>query len=187
VTATLTAPDGRVAFTETLARVPGTYTVAFPPAGPDPAAPPAPAEGRWRLDVSATDDLGRASTTREQFAVNNTLGDVKLARNRIVARLRGGQVLQAGVTVTRAARVTVTAETASGVRVATVGTTSVGPGRFLASWNGTTRGGRALVYGGSYVLRFRAVNALGAVDLTTKPFRVTPAAPKKSKKPKPRS
>jgi len=194
VTATLTAPDGSVAFTESLARETGTYEVAFPPVPADPpagsvAAPVVPAEGKWRLDVAAADDIGRTSTTREQFTVNNTLGDAEIARNRIVARLRGGQVLQAGVSVTRPARLTITAETLSGVRVATVGVRQVPVGRFLARWNGTTRGGRALVYGGLYVLRFRAVNALGAVELTTRPFTVVkPAPPKKKKKqPKPRS
>ena len=40
VTATLTAPGGGVAFTETIAREPGTYPVAFPPAPADPAAAP---------------------------------------------------------------------------------------------------------------------------------------------------
>jgi hypothetical protein len=188
VTATLTAPDGTVAFTETLAREPGTYPVAFPPEPPpaDPTTPPpvAPAEGRWRLDVAATDDLGRASTVREQFSVNNTLGHVKLGRRQIVARLKGGQVVQAGVTVARPARLTITAETASGVRVATVAVRRVQPGRFLARWGGTTRGGKALVYGGSYVLRFRAANELGVTELTSKPFRVIKPAPPKKKKPK---
>jgi hypothetical protein len=187
VTATLTAPDGTPAFTETLDRPAGTYPVAFPPVPADPAAPPAaPAEGRWRLDVSAVDDLGRTSTTREQFTVNNTLGDVRLSRSTIVARLRGGQVMQAGVTVTRPAQLTITAETASGVRVSTVAVQRVQPGRFLARWNGTTRGGRALVYGGSYVLRIRAVNDLGTTELASKPFRVVKPAPPKKKKPKKR-
>ncbi|MBA3348872.1 MAG: phosphodiester glycosidase family protein, partial [Actinobacteria bacterium] len=94
VTATLTGPDGSVAFAETLLQETGTYEVAFPPVPANPAAPVAPAEGKWRLDVAAADDLGRTSSTREQFTVNNTLGDAKLARNLIVARIRGGQVLQ---------------------------------------------------------------------------------------------
>ncbi|MBA3348267.1 MAG: hypothetical protein H0T13_06870, partial [Actinobacteria bacterium] len=187
VTATLTGPAGSVAFAETLLQETGTYEVAFPPVPANPAAPVAPAEGKWRLDVAAADDLGRTSSTREQFTVNNTLGDAKLARNRIVARIRGGQVLQAGVTVTRPARLTITAETVSGVRVATVGIRQVPAGRFIAGWNGTTGGGKALVYGGRYVLRFRAVNALGAVELTTRPFTVIKPAPPKKKQPKPRS
>ena len=188
VTATLTAPGGEVAFTETVAREPGTYEVAFPPVPADPNAPPAePAEGRWQLEVAATDDIGRASRTRERFSVNNTLGDVKLARRAITVRARGKQFQQAGVDVTRPARLRVTVETRSGVRVATIAVRRIQePGRFLVRWRGTTRGGRALVYGGNYVLRFRAANELGVVELTSRPFKVVRAAVKK-KKPKKQS
>ena len=185
VTATLTAPGGQVAFTETVVREPGTYAVAFPPAPADPNVPPAaPAEGRWQLDVSAADDIGRTSKTSERFTVNNTLGDVKLARRKITVRARGKEFIQAGVNVTRPARLRVTVETRSGVQVATIAVRRITePGRFLVRWRGTTRGGRALVYGGDYVLRFRAANELGAAELTSRPFKVVRAAPAK-KKPK---
>ncbi|HVM69269.1 MAG TPA: FlgD immunoglobulin-like domain containing protein, partial [Gaiellaceae bacterium] len=156
---------------------------------PPPPAPPAgpPAEGRWRLDVTATDDLGRTSTTRQQFTVNNTLGFVRLASSRIVVRPRGGQRLRAGVTLTRPARVTATVETMSGVRVATAAVRSLPAGRFTLAWAGTTNGGKSLVYSGRYVLRFRAVNELGAVELTSRPFTVIRAAsPKPKPKPKPK-
>jgi len=54
-------------------------------------------------------------------------------------------------------------------------------------WNGTTRGGRALVYGGLYVIRFAATNELGTVELVSTPVRVIRAAPlPKKKPPKPR-
>jgi hypothetical protein len=185
VTATLTAPDGSVPFTETLLREPGTYPVAFPPAALDPTLPPAaPAEGRWRLDVTATDDLARISTTSQAFTVNSTLGFTKLSRRTIVARVRGYQTIQAGVTLARAASILATVETASGgVKVATIAVRRAPAGRFRVSWNGTTRGGRAFVYGGLYVIRFRATNELGAVELTTTPFRVIRAAPLPKKKP----
>jgi phosphodiester glycosidase len=185
VTATLVAPDGTAAFTETLPREPGTYPVAFPPAQIDPLAEPAPpAEGRWRLDVSATDDLGRASTTTQTFTVNNTLGFAKLSRRTLVVRVRGKQTISAGVSLTRPARVTATVETTSGVQVATIAVRRVPAGRFVATWKGTTRGGRFLVYGGIYAVRFHATNELGAVDLVTAPFRVIRAAPVPVKKPK---
>ena len=168
VTATLTAPDGTQPFVESIERLPGTYEVPFPPTA-DP-----PAEGRWQLDVTATDDQARASTARQTFTVNNTLGDVKLSRRGFVARERGGQYVQAGVTLTRPARLTVTVETRTGgVRVATIALRRLDKGRFLVRWNGTTRGGRAFVYGGDYVLRFRAANELGATELVSKPVRVT--------------
>jgi len=188
VTATLTAPDGVAAFSETGDRAPATYPVSFPPVPLDPAAPPLPpAEGAWRLDVTAVDDQGQTSTTRQTFALNNTLGAVRLSPSTLVARLGGTRRIQAGVDVTRASRITAFVETRSGVRVATIATRAVQPGRFLVQWNGTTRGGRALVYGGLYVIRFAATNELGTVELVSTPVRVIRAAPlPKKKPPKPR-
>ena len=185
VTATLVAPGGEAVFTETLPQQPGTYPVAFPPAPADPTAEPeAPAEGRWRLDVTATDDLGRASSTSQRFTVNNTLGFARLSRRTLVVRVRGKQTIRAGVTLTRAARVTATVETKTGVQVATIAVRRLPAGRYSASWRGTTRGGKFLVYGGMYVVRFRATNELGAVDVVTPAFRVIRAAPVPQKKPK---
>ena len=81
---------------------------------------------------------------------------------------------------------TVSVETRSGVRVATIASRSVQPGRLLVQWNGTTRGGKALVYGGFYVVRFSTTNELGTVELTSKPVFVLPVAPPpKPKTPKP--
>jgi hypothetical protein len=180
VRVTLTAPSGAVAFSEAGPRAPGTYPVAFPPVAADPAAKrAAPAEGRWRLDVTARDDLGRASSTRQAFTVNNTLGFVKLASSRIVVRQKAGQRLRAGVTLTRPARVTATIETPTGVPVSVAAVRQAPAGRFLLEWAGTTNGGKSLVYAGRYVLRFRATNALGAVELTSRPFTVVrPPSPK---------
>lgn len=169
VTAKLTGPDGVAAFTETLEREPGTYPVPFDVAQP--------AEGRWRLEVAATDDLGRASTTTQTFTVNSTLGFARLSRRSLVVRVRGKQTISAGVTLTRAARVTATVETKSGVQVATIAVRRLPAGRFAASWRGTTRGGKFLVYGGLYAVRFRATNELGAVEAVTPVFRVIRAAP----------
>ena len=181
----LTAPDGTVVFAENAQKPAGVYQVAFPPLPADPTLPPpALAEGTWRLDVAATDDLGRSSSSRQTFSVNNTLGAVRLSAAKLVARLSHGPTISAGVDLSRAATVTVTAETSSGVRVATISSRRATPGRFVAAWNGTTRGGRALVYGGLYAIRFRAVNELGAVELVSKPFRVTRAPTPKPKKPK---
>ena len=186
VTATLVAPGGAVAFTETLLQQPGTYPVAFPPAPADPTVEPAPpAEGRWRLEVSATDDLARTSTTAQVFTVNNTLGFARVSRRSLVVRVRGKQTISAGVTLTRAARVTATVETKSGVQVATIAVRRLPAGRFAANWRGTTRGGKFLVYGGMYVVRFRATNQLGTVDVVTPAFRVIRAAPLPTKKTKP--
>jgi hypothetical protein len=186
VTATLVGPGGVIAFSETVAREPGTYPVAFPPAPADPAAEPAaPAEGRWRLDVTGTDDQGRVSTTSQPFTVNSTLGFARLSRRNLVVRVRGKQTISAGVTLTRPARVLATVETASHVQVAAIALRRLPAGRFAATWRGTTRGGESLAYGGAYLIRFHATNELGAVDLTTPVFRVIRAAPlPKKQKPK---
>ena len=72
---------------------------------------------------------------------------------------------------------TATVETKSGVKVATIAVRRLPAGRFAASWRGTTRGGKFLVYGGMYVVRFRATNELGAVELVSPAFRVIRAAP----------
>ncbi len=186
VTATLVGPGEVPAFTETVAREPGTYPVAFPPVAADPTAEPAPpAEGRWRLDVTATDDTGQTSTTSQRFTVNSTLGFAKLSRRSLVVRVRGKQTISAGVTLTRPARVLATVETTSGVRVAAIALRRLEAGRFRATWKGTTLGGKSLAYGGIYVIRFRATNELGVVELTTPAFRVIRAAPLPKKKPKP--
>ena len=186
VTATLFGPGNVPVSTETVDRPPGTYPVAFPPAPLDPTLPAAPpAEGRWRLDVTATDDLGQTSTATQSFAVNSTLGFAKLSRRSLVVRARGKQIIQAGVTLTRPARVLATVETVSGVRVASIALRRLQPGRFIARWKGTTLGGRSFVYGGLYRIRFRATNELGVVELTTQAFRVIRAAPVPKKKPKP--
>lgn len=186
VTATLVGPGEVTAFTETIVRQPGTYPVAFPPVPADPAAEPAaPGEGRWRLDVKAIDDTGQTSTTSQRFTINNTLGFAKLSRRSLVVRVRGKQTISGGVTLTRPARVLATVETTSGVRVAAIALRRLEAGRFRATWKGTTLGGKSFAYGGLYVIRFRATNELGAVELTTPVFRVIRAAPlPKKQKPK---
>jgi Phosphodiester glycosidase/FlgD Ig-like domain len=171
VTARLVAPGGSVAYTETLEREPGTYPIPFEASQP--------AEGRWRLDVSATDDLGRPSRTTQTFTVNNTLGSPSLSRRTLTVRQGGKQSIAAGVTLTRPARLTATVETASGVQVATIAIRRLQAGRYSTSWRGTTRGGTFLVYGGLYKVRFRAVNSLGTVEVASNAFRVTRAAPLK--------
>ena len=138
------------------------------------------------LNVTATDDLGRPSSTGQAFTINNTLGFAKLSRRSLVVRVRGKQTITAGVDLTRVARVTATVETASGVQVAALAARRALAGRFTATWKGTTRDGRSFVYGGLYVVRFRASNELGAVDLVSPTFRVIRGAPVPLEKPKPK-
>jgi hypothetical protein len=182
VTATLTAPDGTVAWTESLARLPGRYSVPFPPPAVAPlpgesAAEPVPLpEGRWKLIVQAGDDQGETSEATRAFTVNNTLSTLRSTPARLVVRARGHMRLRAGVGVSRPAVVTATVETSAGVPVARLLRQRVGVGRTTFAWDGRTRGGRTFAFGGRYVLRVRATNELGVVELT-RPFSVLRAAP----------
>jgi hypothetical protein len=148
----------------------------------EPAGPPA--EGRWELRISATDDEARVSQAVQVFRVNNTLGFPALSRRTLVLRPKGKQTISAGVTLTRPARLRAYVETASGLRIATISARQADKGRVRTIWTGRVR--RSLAYGGLYRIRFRAANALGTVELVTKPFRVIRAAPVEKKQPKPR-
>ena len=100
--------------------------------------------------------------------VNNTLGFAKLSRRSLVVRdAWQADDLGRSDADARRARLTATVETTSGVQVATIAIRRLPAGRFVASWRGTTRGGKFLVYGGMYVVRFRATNELGAVELVS--------------------
>jgi len=173
VTVTLTAPDGTVAFQETAAREPGTYQVAFPPpppspppegpAPPEPTEPIPPAEGRWTLSVAATDDQGFASTATRRFAVNSTLGFLRLEPVRLVLP-PGGRSATIRWTQARAARVKVTLETLDGIVLRTLALRRLELGDQSVVWNGRLRDGK-LAAGGRYAVRVTATNELGAVAL----------------------
>lgn len=176
VTVTLTAPDGTVAAQEAGGREPGTYDVAFPPLPPPPPPPPEgepppepttplpPAEGRWTLSVAATDDQGLSSTATRRFAVNSTLGFLKIEPARLVLPKNGGRTAAIRWTQTRAARVRVTVETVEGVLVRTVANQRFEAGAQTVTWDGRANW-RKLVFGGRYFVRVTATNELGVVGL----------------------
>jgi Phosphodiester glycosidase/FlgD Ig-like domain len=175
VTVTLTAPGNVVAFQETVAREPGTYDVQFPPVAPPPLPPPEgvppppppppepPAEGRWTLQVSATDDEALHSSTTRRFWVNSTLGFLQV-QPRVLRVPPRGRSATIGWTQTRAAQVTVTVETMSGIPVRTVARRRFEPGQASVTWNGLTPRGRQ-VFGGLYRIRVSARNEVGSVSL----------------------
>jgi hypothetical protein len=176
VTATLTAPDGSVAWQESGPREPATYEVPFPPAQQPPAVPPGgepppipteplpPAEGRWTLTVTATDDQGLGSSASRRFAVNSTLGSLRVAPTRIVVRPSGGRATIQWAQA-RAARVRVTLETPEGIVVRTVSNGQLPAGEQSVVWDGRA-GNRKPVAGGPYLARVTAANELGSVSLT---------------------
>jgi Phosphodiester glycosidase/FlgD Ig-like domain len=172
VTAMLTAPDGTIAWQDSSSHEPGAFDVPFPPASAPPpegvppaqTEPVAPAEGRWSLTVSATDDQGLSSTTTRRFAVNSTLGSLGITPVRIAVRKTGGHA-DIRWSQARAARVKVTVETPEGIPVRTVSNGSLPAGQQTVVWDG--RGGnRKPVAGGRYVVRVAATNELGLVSLT---------------------
>lgn len=175
VTATLTAPDGTIAWQESgIAREPGAYEVAFPPPAVPPvppaegqqapAEPIVPAEGRWTLTVSSTDDQGLSSSTTRRFAVNSTLASLRVAPARVVVRNSGGRA-EIRWSQARAARVKVTIETPEGIVVRTVSAAAAQPGDQAVVWDGKA-GNRKPIAGGRYVARIAATNELGVVSLT---------------------
>jgi len=175
VTVTLTAPDGTVAAQESGGREPGTYEVAFPPLPPPPPPPPEgqpppepteplpPAEGRWTLTVTSADDQGLSSSATRRFAVNSTLGFLRLEPSRLFLP-PSGRNAAIQWTQARAARVKVTVETSDGILVRTVVSQRYEPGGQAAAWNGRMANGK-LVSGGRYVVRVTATNELGTVSL----------------------
>jgi hypothetical protein len=127
-----------------------------------PAAPLA--EGRWTLSVNAIDDQGLASTATRRFAVNSTLGFLRVSPLRMVVRKAGGTA-SIRWTQARAARVKVAIETPQGVVVRTVSTAPLQAGDQAVTWDGLGSK-RKPVAGGHYVVDVTATNELGVVSLT---------------------
>jgi flagellar hook assembly protein FlgD len=144
---------------------PGVHTFTFTGKGADGGAL---AEGDYRFTVSATDDQGRRSSAERAFALNNTLSS--LVANPSLVRVRKGarDALAVSFTLARAATVTATIETRTGVVIRKLdgGKLSEGPQKLL--WDGRTGGG-GLAFNGSYLVRVTAANSVGRVELT-QPF-----------------
>lgn len=176
VTVTLTAPDRTVAAQESGGREPGTYEVAFPPIPPLPPPPPEgepapepveplpPAEGRWTFTVTSIDDQGLSSTATQRFAVNSTLGFLRVSPSRLLLP-PSGRTASIQWTQARVARVKVTVETTEGILVRTVVNQKLEPGQQTVSWNGRANWGKQ-VGGGRYVVKVTATNEFGAVTLS---------------------
>jgi hypothetical protein len=160
VIASLVGPGG---VTQTLDAGPkssGTYKFSWDGAGA--------AEGRWRLNVSATDDQGRPSTADRTFTLDKTLGFLQAPAT--VAVRRAGSSLRGSFVLAHPAQVRATIERPEGVVVRRLFTRRLDAGTVPVVWNG--RDGRgALAFPGRYVLRVTATNELGTMSLG-KPFRV---------------
>ena len=177
VNVTLTSPDGTVAYTAAATQLPGSYAVPFPPpvTPPFPTQPTAaarsvaakgvdgPAQGRWKLAVSATDDVGQVSEMTQAFLVNSTIGFLGTEPRKLFLPPTGRD-LRIGWQQTKDARLVVTLEKPTGEVVRTLATRRYGPGPQGVTWNGLDRQRKA-VKGGKYVVHAVARNALGTIEL----------------------
>ena len=165
VTASLVGPDGAERVLESTRRDPGRYRLTWNGVRADGAAEP---EGRWRFTVTAADDQGQQSSTDRLFSLNKTLG--ALAVQPTVWVDRRGSTMRATFTLAHPAVVRATVERPSGAVVRTVLRRPFAEGPASIGWDGRDTS-RVVAYRGRYVLRLRATNELGTVDLT-RPFGV---------------
>ena len=158
VSAKLIAPDGSALELDAGQKAPGRYKLSWN--GLDTAGAPAP-EGRYHWNVTATDDLGQASTDNHAFTLDNTLGFARIAKN---AR-------RIAFALTRDARVRVTIETRSGGILRTVAAGPRATGTVTVGWNGRDGRGKR-VRRGSYAVRVAATSLLGLSQLRL-PLRIS--------------
>ncbi|MEP6892525.1 MAG: phosphodiester glycosidase family protein [Gaiellaceae bacterium] len=158
VSLTLQAPDGSAAFSQTLAaQPPGVYPVPFPVVG-RPLT-----EGRWKLAVTATDDLGQQSTMTQLFTVDNSIGFLAVSSPRLFLP-PGGRDLTISWKMGAPARVVATVETKDGVVVRKLAAGKFPAGDKTVVWNGLDRTGKR-VKGGVYRAHLVARSAVGTVEL----------------------
>ena len=157
VSAKLIAPDGSVRELDSGQKPAGRYHLTWD--GTDAAGAPA-AEGAYHWNVSATDDLGRASTHDRRFTLDRTLGFLRVAAG---AR-------QVAFTLTRDATVRVTIETRSGGILRTVARGLRPPGAVTARWNGRDGRGKR-VRRGAYVVHVSVTSPIGLSQLRA-PVRI---------------
>ena len=112
-------------------------------------------EGRYHFTVTATDDLGQASTDERSFTLDDTLGFLRVGTN---ART-------IGFTLTRDAAIRVTVETRSGGILRTAAKGLRPAGTVTVRWNGRDGRGKK-VRRGTYVVRVSARSGLGLTQLT---------------------
>jgi flagellar hook assembly protein FlgD len=159
VTATLTGPGGATLTLASDDEQPGVHTLTWDGRNGDGSVA---AEGSWRFVVSATDDLGRASTAERDFTLDDTLGSLA------VARPSGNGAAAASFQLTRSASVVVTVERRNGIVVATLLHKTVAPGPKTVAWDGRGANGKTAPNGG-YQVHVEATSVVGTVSLTA-PF-----------------
>lgn len=166
VTTRLVAPGGAVVSEETEERAPGTVSVPFPAAPRTAAAGAAgiakPSIGRWRLEVTATDDVGRITSMRRGFVVDDTLGFLRAPR--VHAVRSKGRPLTVSFRLTRTARVQLEALDGSGRLVRRTVARRLGAGAQQLTWDGLGPARRVLP-SGRYTVRVAAIGPVGRSEL----------------------
>jgi hypothetical protein len=155
VQASLIGPNSVTLPIDAGTRAPGTYRFSWAGAGQP--------EGAWRFSVSATDDLGQASTAERTFALNNTLRALAVKPKALRLTKKRTRLL-ASFALARPAKIAATIETAQGTVVRVLARRSAGAGRQQLTWDGHSSSG-SIAYGGTYRVHVAATNALGRVDL----------------------
>jgi hypothetical protein len=151
VSAKLIAPDGSARELDSGQKPAGRYHLTWD--GTDAAGAPAP-EGTYHWNVSATDDLGRASSQDRRFTLDRTLGFLRVSPD---AR-------RVAFTLTRDATVRVTIETRSGAILRTVAKGARAAGSVTTRWNGRDGRGKR-VRRGMYVVHVSVTSPIGLSQL----------------------
>jgi hypothetical protein len=149
VSAKVLGPDGSARELDSGAKPPGRYKLIWDGAG----AP----EGRYHWNVTATDDQGQTSSADRTFALDDTLGFLRV----------GANARTIGFTLTRDANVRVTIETRSGGILRTVAKGPRAAGGVSVRWNGRDGRGKK-VRRGTYVVRVSATSELGLSQLSAR-------------------
>jgi hypothetical protein len=151
LSAKLIAPDGTVRELDSGQKAAGRYHLTWD--GTDSAGLPAP-EGTYHWNVSATDDLGRASSHDRRFTLDRTLGFLRVSAGarRVAFKL------------TREASIRVTIESRSGGILRTVAKGTRQPGAVTTRWNGRDGHGKR-VRRGTYVVRVSVTSPIGLSQL----------------------
>ena len=158
VNARLLGPNGNAVWTYKGPRDPGEY-----PLEPDRKLLK---QGSWRFVVSAVDSDGNDSKAARTFTVNEALGFLELSDQTIRVTKKHQENLGISFKVADASRVRVTVESGSGGIVRTLyERRDQDPGRVSTSWNGRTSSNH-IARAGRYVIRVRATNGIGPVELT---------------------
>jgi hypothetical protein len=168
VTTRLVGPGGAVVSEVTEERAPGTVSVPFPTAPRTAAMGTAragtPAIGRWRLEVSATDEVGQVTSMRRAFVVDDTLGFLKAPRLHAVRS--DGRPLVVSFRLARPARVQLEALDPSGRLVRRTVARRAGAGPQRLTWDGRGPARRTLP-SGRYTVRVTALGPVGRSELET--------------------